>query len=257
MAAKVPAGVTVIPISQDQPVARGVFGREGVVYDTFGGEAPDEIADKSGEVPVLDLKNVRALRGLHNVQNAAAATAVGLTLGLERDAIATGLASFGGLVHRMEDLGHDGPVLFINDSKATNSDSAEKALSSFENIFWIVGGRAKAGGIEPLAPLFDRVQKAYLIGEAAEDFEATLAGDVASSICGTLEAAFTEAVADAKASGAAEPVVLLAPACASFDQFASFEARGEAFRQLAMAQIAKSGALGDKAESQLNREGEP
>ena len=130
----------------------------------------------------------------------------------------------------MEEVGRKGRVLFINDSKATNADAAEKALKSFRDIHWILGGKPKEGGIEPLRPLFARVAKAYLIGEAADAFARTLAGAVPFERCGTLAAATEAAARDALRSGADEPVVLLSPACASFDQFANFEARGEAFR---------------------------
>jgi UDP-N-acetylmuramoylalanine--D-glutamate ligase len=115
----------------------------------------------------------------------------------------------------------------VNDSKATNADAASRSLASFEPVRWIAGGRPKAGGIEPLRPLFGRVAKAYLIGEAAGGFAATLGG-VPHVVAGTLEAAVAAALAEAEAG----ETVLLAPACASFDQFASFEARGEAFEAL-------------------------
>lgn len=145
--------------------------------------------------------------------------------------VQSGLGSFPGLAHRMEQCGRLGRVVFINDSKATNADSAEKALTSFSGeIYWIAGGLAKEGGIAPLAPHFGRVAKAYLIGDAANLFAASLDGRVAHQICGTLEAAVAAAAADAALSQAGEPVVLLSPACASFDQFRSFEARGDAFK---------------------------
>ncbi len=130
----------------------------------------------------------------------------------------------------MEEVGRRGRVLFVNDSKATNADAAEKALLSFRDIHWILGGKPKAGGIEPLRPLFDRVAKAYLIGAAADEFAATLGDAVPFERCGTLANAVEAAARDAARSTAAEPVVLLSPACASFDQFANFEARGDAFR---------------------------
>jgi UDP-N-acetylmuramoylalanine--D-glutamate ligase len=153
-------------------------------------------------------------------------------LGLAGVDLQSALASFPGLPHRLEEIGRLGRVLFINDSKATNADSTEKALASFErNIFWIAGGLPKEGGIAPLAPYFPRIAKAYLIGSAAQDFAATLAGKVAFEQAGTLTAAVASAARDATASAGIEPVVLLSPACASYDQFKSFEHRGNAFRQ--------------------------
>ena len=130
----------------------------------------------------------------------------------------------------MEEVGRFGRVLFINDSKATNADAAEKALLSFHDIHWILGGKPKAGGVEPLRLLFPRVAKAYLIGEASDEFARTLAGAVPFERYGTLDAAIEAAAEDAAKSQAREPAVLLSPACASFDQFANFEARGDAFR---------------------------
>ncbi|HZZ62736.1 MAG TPA: UDP-N-acetylmuramoyl-L-alanine--D-glutamate ligase [Roseiarcus sp.] len=178
----------------------------------------------------LDLAGARALRGSHNGQNAAFAYGAARALGVAARTIAEAFESFPGLAHRMEEVGRRGKVLFINDSKATNADAAEKALKSFHDIYWITGGRPKEGGIELLRPLYPRVAKAYLIGEATDAFARTLAGAVPYERCGTLGAATEAAARDALRSGADEPAVLLSPACASFDQFANFEARGEAFR---------------------------
>ncbi len=180
--------------------------------------------------PVIDLAGARALRGAHNGQNAAFAYAAARALGVARDEVAKAFGSFPGLAHRMEEVGRRGRALFINDSKATNADAAEKALLSFRDIHWILGGKPKEGGVEPLRPLFPRVAKAYLIGEATDEFATTLAGAVPFERCGTLSAATEAAARDALRSSADEPVVLLSPACASFDQFANFEARGDAFR---------------------------
>jgi UDP-N-acetylmuramoylalanine--D-glutamate ligase len=133
----------------------------------------------------------------------------------------------------MEEIGRIGNVLFVNDSKATNADSTEKALLSFpRDVFWIVGGKPKAGGISALEKYFGGVAKAYLIGESSEDFAQTLDGKVTFERSGTLDAAVAAAARDAKVSAGAEPVVLLSPACASYDQFRNFEVRGEAFRKL-------------------------
>jgi len=193
---------------------------------------------------LVDLSLAPALRGAHNGQNAAFAFAAARAVGVGAGEIARGLASFAGLAHRMEQLGSIGRVLFVNDSKATNADAAEKALLSFRDIFWILGGKAKEGGIEPLRPLFPRVARAYLIGAASEDFARTLNGAVAFEQCGDLASATAAAARDAALSAADEPVVLLSPACASYDQFANFEARGDCFREIVAALIAASRQAG-------------
>jgi UDP-N-acetylmuramoylalanine--D-glutamate ligase len=172
------------------------------------------------------------LRGAHNAQNAAFACAVAWECGLEDDEIAAGILSFPGLPHRMEEITKIERVLFINDSKATNADAAEKALQSFTEIYWILGGKSKEGGIEPLRPYFPRIRKAYLIGAASDDFARTLEGILPYERCKTLDVAITSAALDALGSAALESVVLLSPACASYDQFVNFEMRGNAFRNL-------------------------
>ena len=183
--------------------------------------------------PIADLAGIASLRGAHNGQNAAAAI---LALGPEAadlKRLQEGLRSFPGLSHRMEQIGRNGRVLFINDSKATNADAAEKALLSFPRVHWIIGGKAKEGGIEPLRPLFDRVARAYLIGEAAPAFAATLCDVVPFEMCGTLDVATRRAAQEAQDAATREgtdQVVLLSPACASYDQFSDFEKRGDAFR---------------------------
>jgi UDP-N-acetylmuramoylalanine--D-glutamate ligase len=132
----------------------------------------------------------------------------------------------------MEEVGRRGAVPFVNDSKATNANSAAQALACFHDIFWIAGGKPKTGGIESLRTFFPRIRKAYLIGEAADEFAATLGDTVPHEITGTLDKAVSAAARDAEASAANEPVVLLSPACASFDQYRNFEIRGTAFRDL-------------------------
>jgi UDP-N-acetylmuramoylalanine--D-glutamate ligase len=184
---------------------------------------------------VANLAGIGALRGSHNAQNAACAIAACAALGLDRAAIQKGLASFPGLAHRMQPIGRKGSVLFVNDSKATNVDSAARALASFRDIYWIAGGKPKTGGIAPLAEFFPRIRKAYLIGEAAQEFAATLDGKVDYEISGALAAAVAGASRDAGASTAKEPVVLLSPACASFDQYPNFEVRGKAFTDIVLA----------------------
>jgi UDP-N-acetylmuramoylalanine--D-glutamate ligase len=183
-----------------------------------------------------DLAGITSLRGRHNAQNALAASAAAMSLGVTPKEVAAALATFPGLPHRLEEIGRQGRTLFINDSKATNADSTATALAAFErDVFWILGGKAKEGGITTLVSYFPRIAKAYLIGEASEAFAATLQGKVEAVRCGTLETAVAAAGADAAASGAAEPVVLLSPACASYDQFRNFEVRGDAFRALVAA----------------------
>ena len=184
---------------------------------------------------IAGIAGIGSLRGVHNAHNAACAAAAALALGLSPQVIQQGLVSFPGLAHRMEEVGYRGRVLFVNDSKATNADSAAQALACFSHIFWIAGGRAKTGGIASLARFFPRTRKAYLIGEAATDFAAELQGRVPHVIAGTLERAVALAAADAETSDVAEPVVLLSPACASFDQYRNFEVRGDKFRELVRA----------------------
>ena len=176
------------------------------------------------------LEGIGSLRGQHNAQNALAAVAACLKVGLDLGEIQSGLESFPGLAHRMEQVGRKGRVLFVNDSKATNADASAPALSSFQRIYWIAGGLPKEGGIEPLRGFFPRIAKAYLIGEAAPAFSATLGESVPYEISGTLDAAVANAARDAAEEADGELVVLLSPACASFDQFKNFEIRGDAFR---------------------------
>ncbi len=192
---------------------------------------------------LCSLSGARALRGAHNAQNAVFAAAACWELGLEDEEIARGLLGFPGLPHRMEEVARLDHVLFVNDSKATNADAASKALACYIDIYWILGGKAKEGGIESLRAFFPCVVKAYLIGEASDDFAKTLEGAVSYERCGTLEVATERAARDAAASKTSAPVVLLSPACASYDQFANFEVRGDAFRDLAQ-KLAASG-LGD------------
>jgi len=192
-------------------------------------------AASTGATVIADLGGIGSLRGLHNAQNAACASAAALALGLQPAAIQAGLRSFPGLAHRMEEIGRRGAVLFVNDSKATNADSAAQALACFGDIYWIAGGKPKTGGIESLRSFFPRIRKAYLIGEAAEEFAVTLGASVPYEIDGTLDKALAAAARDAVASAASEPVVLLSPACASFDQYRNFEIRGAAFRDLVLA----------------------
>jgi UDP-N-acetylmuramoylalanine--D-glutamate ligase len=212
--------VSLEPLSED-----GVFARGSMLIRFEGGR----------HEPVAELAGIGSLRGSHNAQNAAAAFAVTSALGLAPDAIQAGMRSFPGLPHRMEQVGRRGRALFVNDSKATNADSTEKALASFHDVFWILGGKPKAGGITGLTGYFPKIAKAYLVGEASDEFAGTLQGKVPFVRSRTLEAAVAQAADDAARSVAAEPVVLLSPACASYDQFPNYEVRGDRFRELVRA----------------------
>jgi UDP-N-acetylmuramoylalanine--D-glutamate ligase len=216
------AGRRVVRISVKQPLADGISVDRETIVGTAGG-AHSEIARIGG---------IGSLRGRHNAQNAAAAAAAALALGVGTDVLQKGLRSFPGLAHRMEQVGRQSATLFVNDSKGTNADATAKALASFGDIFWIAGGKPKTGGIDSLAEFFPRVRKAYLIGEAAKEFAATLEGRVPYEISETLEVAVPHAARDAAVSDLEEPVVLLSPACASFDQYGNFEIRGTRFRDL-------------------------
>ena len=215
-------GRDVTPVSGSTAVDGGIYVERGVLYDARDG-APRAI---------VDLAAAR-LRGEHNHQNAAAAFAAATALGCDEVRAAAALLAFPGLAHRMEAVAKIGGVQFINDSKATNVDAAARALGSFDNIYWIAGGRPKEQGIAALAHLFPRIRHAFLIGEAEDAFADALAGQVAVTRAGTLPRAVSLAFAAARDSGVADAVVLLSPACASFDQFTDFEARGDAFRDLA------------------------
>ena len=218
-------GKRVVRVSVRRPLPDGVYVEGEEIMLAAGGTAR----------PLALLGGISSLRGVHNAQNAACATAAALAIGLDAKTIQQGLWSFPGLAHRMEEVGRKGGILFINDSKATNADAASRALACFGDIFWIAGGRPKTGGIASLAEFFPRIRKAYLIGEAAQDFAAMLAGNVDHVVVGTLDRAVEAAAKDTEASGLAAPVVLLSPACASFDQYPNFEIRGDKFRELVRA----------------------
>jgi UDP-N-acetylmuramoylalanine--D-glutamate ligase len=219
------AGKRVVRVSVKDSLADGIYVDRETIWRASKG-ARSEVAQVGG---------IGSLRGRHNAQNAACASACALALGVSRDVLQKGLRSFPGLAHRMEQVGRRGNVLFVNDSKATNADASAHALSSFTDIFWIAGGKAKQGGITGLGGYFPRIRKAYLIGEAAAEFAATLGPGVPHEISQTLEVAVAHAAREAEASGLADPVVLLSPACASFDQYRNFEIRGTAFRDLVTA----------------------
>ncbi|MGB0571804.1 MAG: UDP-N-acetylmuramoyl-L-alanine--D-glutamate ligase [Alphaproteobacteria bacterium] len=195
------------------------------------------IDDRDGMAePVIEMNTLAALPGDHNAQNVATAYAAVTAIlsdrtGETRDAITAAIESFPGLAHRQELLGTLGSVRFVNDSKATNAEAAAHALSAYENIYWITGGIAKDGGIDALDPLFDHVRHAFLIGDAADEFADKLEGRVPATLSGDLATALSQANEMACDVADGDAVVLLSPACASFDQFPSFEARGDAFRK--------------------------
>ena len=214
-----------VPISGRTPQPGGVWA-DGRLLRDDGGD-------------ILDLSDASALPGSHNAQNAAAAAAVGFALGLTRAEVAAGLLTYPGLPHRQERVAEARGVVFVNDSKATNADSAARALASYDRVVWIAGGEAKDGGIDSLVPLFPRIARAFLIGRDAQVLAATLAAPgVPHEVAGTLDDA-VPAAARAAFAGAA-PVVLLSPACASWDQFSGFDARGSRFRDLARAIAAEN-----------------
>ncbi len=211
----------VVRISAERPVEGGVYAPDGILIDDTDGQ----------EVAALDLREVPTLPGRHNWQNAAAAYAACKVAGAQPPVITACIRSFPGLAHRQEVVAIIDGVTYVNDSKATNADAAARALACYDPVYWIAGGRPKEGGIEPLGPYFARVACAFLIGEAAEDFAATLKkAGIDHEVCGDLGEAVARAADRATADGREHAVVLLSPAAASFDQFANFEARGEAFK---------------------------
>ena len=210
----------VIPVGVGQSVHGGVYVIDGTLHDAIGPQSATS-----------DLRGIDSLLGAHNWQNAAAAIAVVCALGLSSEEACAALPSFPGLPHRLELIATIDGVRFVNDSKATNADATARALATFENIHWIAGGIAKAGGIQPLTSHFPHVVHAYLIGEAAEAFSGTLGVGVPHTVTGTLDRALADAFERCRGAPRGDgPVVLLSPACASFDQFPNFEARGDAFR---------------------------
>jgi len=219
------AGRKVVRVSVEAPLRDGYYAEGTHILRATAGKAH----------AVAELAGIGSLRGKHNAQNAACAIAACVAIGIDLPSIQKGLVTFPGLAHRMQQVGRKGPILYVNDSKATNADSAAKALGSFHDIYWIAGGKPKTGGITSLAEFFPRIRKAYLIGEAAAEFARTLDGKVDYEIVEVMSAAVDAATRDAEAAGLKEPVVLLSPACASFDQYPNFEVRGTAFTDLVRA----------------------
>ena len=219
------SGIACVPVALDRPVAGGISYRAGMLIDADG--------------YTFNFSDVPTLPGDHNAQNAAAAWAACRWLDVPREKIVAGLRSYPGLPHRQERVASVGNVVYINDSKATNADATARALSSYHDIYWILGGQAKEGGVAPLVSYFDRIRHAFLIGEASDLFASQLEGKLPYSRCGdlqsALDAAHTLAQREATGPGGGPSVVLLSPACASWDQWKSYEHRGDAFRAMARA----------------------
>jgi UDP-N-acetylmuramoylalanine--D-glutamate ligase len=213
--------IAVVPMALKRSIAGGVNFEAGKLVD--------------GEGYRVQFADVPTLPGDHNAQNAAAAWAAVRWIGVPREKAVAGLRSYPGLPHRQEQVASMGEVIYVNDSKATNADATAHALASYQEIYWILGGQAKEGGVASLAPYFNRVRHAFLIGEAAGMFEGQLAGKVAVTRCGDLQSAVTAAHAMTLAQAKGPAVVLLSPACASWDQWKSYEHRGDAFREMARA----------------------
>ncbi len=227
-------GRHIIEVSVKNPVDHGIYVNEkGWLIDDLTG----------AKTPILDLATVTHMPGKHNWQNIAFAYGLCRARGVDATRIIDGIMTFPGLAHRQERLGTIDNVVFVNDSKATNAEASAKALSAYQNIYWIVGGKPKEGGIAGLEEFYPHIKKAYLIGEAEDAFARTLGNDLPWEKCKTLDVATKAAFEDARSDGEDAPVVMLTPACASFDQFKSFEARGDAFRDL-YSRLANAGTNG-------------
>jgi len=216
-------GPKAIPVSGRGPASGGVFAEGRKLYD--------QLTDGDWRL-VFDLDDAQALPGEHNAQNAAAAYATARAIGVDRQTACDALRTFPGLAHRQEVIKVVRGIAYVNDSKATNAEAAARALACYGDIYWIAGGRPKPGGLEPLEPFLDRVRHVFLIGEATDRFAEALEGRVRVSRCGALAVAVDEAREMAERDSVPGAVVLLSPACASFDQFRNFEVRGDAFRDL-------------------------
>jgi UDP-N-acetylmuramoylalanine--D-glutamate ligase len=228
-----------IPISGVRALEKGVFAMDGILFDSLDGDLR----------PILDLADAPALPGAHNAQNAAAAYAVTRSAGLDWQEISDAVKTYPGLAHRQEHVEVIDGVAYINDSKATNADAAARALGCYEAICWIAGGQSKEGGIDPIAPYLNKVVHAFLIGEAQDAFAAVLADRVPVTKSDTLAKAVEQAHQRAQEEKSPGCVVLLSPACASFDQFDNFEQRGDVFKALVQGLPGQHGSA-DQHESQ-------
>lgn len=216
---------SVVPVSTQKRLDHGTYVEDGHLYEMR----------EEGATLIADLNQFQNLRGRHNHENIACAyTIIRQLYGYEPQKIIDAMLSFGGLAHRQYLAAMINGVQYINDSKATNADATSRALACFQNIYWILGGQPKEGGLDGLDEYMGRIQHAYLIGEATPLFAEWLSvRQVPYTICGTLDVAVGQAHQDAQQKG--EGVVLLSPACASWDQFKSFEHRGDLFVQLVSA----------------------
>ncbi len=219
------SGVRVVGISGGTRVSGGVYAADGVLYDDTDGR----------NEAVMDLAGVETLPGVHNAQNAAAAYAAIRAICLKSQTITDGIRSYPGLSHRQQLVDKIDGIKYINDSKATNAEAAARALACYDDIYWIAGGRAKEGGLSVLTPYLAHIRHAFLIGEAAEWMAAELRDRVDITISGDLGSAVRDANGAALREGCSGAVILLSPACASFDQYKDFEARGIEFQSLVAA----------------------
>lgn len=213
-----------VEVSASHRLDNGVYAENAMLHDRL-----------QSKEQAFDLRNIATLTGRHNWQNAAIAYAAARACGITPDVIYKAMQSFGGLRHRLQLVATINGVRFINDSKATNADATSNALAPYENIYWILGGKPKAGGIETLTSYFPKIAHAFLIGQASDEFAATLGSAVKFTRSGTLDVALKQAADMAFSDKKKDAVVLLSPACASFDQFKSFEHRGDVFCDLVSA----------------------
>lgn len=210
-----------IRISTKKIIDHGVCVKGGKIFDSI-----------SGIVKEYNYPPNKSLQGQHNAENVAAAYAAAICSGMNPEEVIAAISSFSGLPHRMQFLGVKYGIEFYNDSKATNADAAAQSIGALKNIYWLAGGKSKEGGIESLLGLSSHIQKAYFFGEAKEDFAEQAGSIIHHEVCETLDDAFTKALSDARRDGIMNAAVLLAPACASYDQFRDFEERGCHFIKL-------------------------
>lgn len=216
------AAQKIIPFSGSHHAQSGVFAVDRVLYTDL----------ERRKKPIASLEKIENLPGDHNLQNAAAAAGIALSLGLSSDIIADGIRSFPGLAHRQQLVAIIDGVRFVNDSKATNADAASHALKSYKKIYWIAGGLAKEGGLDGLLNDIGSIRHAFLIGEAEKDFEKVLRKKIPTKCCGNMKTAIYEAHKLSQLESLSNAVILLSPACASWDQYESFEERGFDFCRL-------------------------